>query len=77
MLFVNLYNWGESCLNPAIFAIIEYVRESGAISHVHSSLNLSNGETIDRIAESDLTTLVMSVDGARDETYSTYRKKGD
>ncbi len=77
VLFVNLYNWGESFLNPAIFAIIEDVRESGAISHVHSNLNLSNGETIDRIAESDLTTLVMSVDGARDETYSTYRKKGD
>ncbi len=76
VLFVNLYNWGESFLNPAIFPIIEDIHATGCLSHVHSNMNLKP-EVVDRIAESNLTTLVMSVDGADDETYGAYRKKGD
>jgi radical SAM protein with 4Fe4S-binding SPASM domain len=76
VLFVNLYNWGESFLNPDIFSIIDEVHASGALSHVHSNLNLKPG-IVDQIAESNLTTLVLSVDGARDETYEAYRQKGD
>lgn len=76
VLFINLYNWGESFLNPAIFPIIEAIHETGVLSHVHSNMNLKP-EVVDRIAESNLTTLVMSVDGAQDHTYGAYRKKGD
>ena len=76
VLFVNLYNWGESFLNPDIFPIIDDIHATGALTHVHSNMNLKP-DVVDRIAESNLTTLVMSVDGARDETYEAYRKKGD
>jgi radical SAM protein with 4Fe4S-binding SPASM domain len=77
VLFVNLFNWGEPFLSPHIFKIIDAIKESGAISHVHSNFNLKKAGLAEKIAESNLTSLVVSIDGASSETYRTYRRRGD
>ncbi|MCS6779194.1 MAG: radical SAM protein [Geminicoccaceae bacterium] len=75
--FVNLYNWGEPFLSPDIFKIIDEVAQSGAISHLHSNFSLKKQGLIEKIAESPLTSIVLSIDGASETGYQTYRKRGD
>ncbi len=76
VVFVNLYNWGEPFLSPDIFKIIDEVVRSGAISHVHSNFSLKKQCLIEKIAESRLTSIVLSIDGASETGYRTYRKRG-
>ncbi|HSE76785.1 MAG TPA: radical SAM protein, partial [Alphaproteobacteria bacterium] len=77
VLLVNLFNWGEPFLSPHVFRIIDAIKESGAISHIHSNFSLKKEGLAEKIAESNLTSLVLSIDGASSETYQTYRKRGD
>jgi radical SAM protein with 4Fe4S-binding SPASM domain len=75
--FGNLFNWGEPFLNPDIFKIIDEIYKSGAISHVHTNFSLKKQGLAEAIAASKLTSLVLSIDGASEETYLTYRRRGD
>jgi radical SAM protein with 4Fe4S-binding SPASM domain len=77
VMCVSLFNWGEPFLNPEVFKIIEETHERGAISHVHSNFSLKKADAVEKIAESNLSSLVLSIDGAEDSTYRIYRKGGE
>ncbi|MCP5348424.1 MAG: radical SAM protein [Pseudomonadales bacterium] len=75
---VNLFNWGESLLNPEIFDMIAYCRDKGLSTHLSSNLSLElSDEKIDRLLNSGLQFLCLSIDGASQDVYEKYRKKGD
>lgn len=69
---MGLYFMGEPFLNPDIFNMIEYAYSKG----IKTTIN-TNGTTLIRdyqkIAESHLTKIAVSIDGLTQETWETYR----
>jgi radical SAM protein with 4Fe4S-binding SPASM domain len=76
-LIVLLFNWGEPLLNPNLFAMIEEVSAASCLSVLHSNFSVPQVAPIRKLAESNLTSLVLSIDGASKQSYSIYRKGGD
>ncbi len=76
-LALVLYNWGEPLLNKDIFAMIEYATERHIKTILSSNLNLLDEEMARRMVGSGLDKIIVSLDGASDETYRQYRIGGD
>ncbi|HAC34674.1 MAG TPA: hypothetical protein DCF45_09180 [Gammaproteobacteria bacterium] len=75
---VNLFNWGESLLHENIVEMIEYSRSKNLSTTLSTNLSLKlEEEKIEKLLHSGLDYLCLSIDGASQETYETYRKKGD
>jgi MoaA/NifB/PqqE/SkfB family radical SAM enzyme len=74
---VWLYNWGEPLLNPELFKMIAYCSERNIRTVVSSNLNLFKPAMAPGLVDSGLDTLIASIDGATQETYERYRRKGD
>ncbi len=75
---ICLFNWGEPFLNPSIFEMIRYAKEKNIRVMIHSNFSIKkNDDFFLRILESGLDTLVISLDGASQESYSKYRIGGD
>lgn len=76
---IELSNWGEIFLNPALPQIMEYAYSKNV------SLSATNGANLNTVKESALESLVKfkfrhitcSIDGASQETYSLYRRGGN
>lgn len=73
---VALYNWGEPFLNKEIFDIISYTKENKVGSTLHSNFNFFNESMADNLVRSGLTHIYLSIDGATQDVYETYRVKG-
>ncbi|MCA9772832.1 MAG: SPASM domain-containing protein [Myxococcales bacterium] len=73
---VNLYNWGESLLHPHVFEMIEYCKARNLSTNMSANFNLVRPEQIDGLINSGLDDLLLSVDGASQETYEKYRVRG-
>jgi MoaA/NifB/PqqE/SkfB family radical SAM enzyme len=74
---VNLYNWGEPFLNKDILKIIEYTKKNKVGVLLSTNLNYMTDTLIDSIINLKLDKMVISIDGASQETYGSYRKEGD
>jgi len=75
---VEFYSWGEPLLAKNIFAMIEATAARGI--HTTVSTNFSfpfRAEQAERLVASGLSLLGVSIDGARQETYEQYRRRGD
>ncbi|MBU2446234.1 MAG: radical SAM protein [Bacteroidetes bacterium] len=72
-----LFNWGEPLLHPEIFQMIKesVSRNIYTITHSHFSLK-QNYNFFEGLVSSGLHQLVISADGASQETYEKYRVKG-
>lgn len=73
---VELYNWGEPLLHPDIFEIIEYSSQHRITVGLSSNLNRLDANAARRLIESGLSQLTVSIDGATQESYETYRRRG-
>jgi len=73
---IELYNWGEPLLHPDIYEMIQYVSQSGISVGLSSNLNRLDAKMARRLVESGLSQLVVSIDGATQESYATYRRRG-
>ncbi len=74
---VILHNWGESFLNPRIFDMIRYAQSANIGTNISSHFNNITDEMIDQMIDSGLENLSVSIDGASQEVYETYRVTGD
>jgi MoaA/NifB/PqqE/SkfB family radical SAM enzyme len=74
---VNLYNWGEPFLNKDVFEIIKYTKKNKVGVLLSSNLNHMTPEMIEKIIKLKLDKMVVSIDGASQETYGQYRRGGD
>ena len=74
---VNLFNWGEPFLNPDIFGMVMEAKKRKIFVQIHSNLNHFSPEMARQLVESRLDLLVISLDGASQESYERYRRKGD
>jgi MoaA/NifB/PqqE/SkfB family radical SAM enzyme len=74
---VSLYNWGEPLLHTDIFSMIEYGRSKNLATVMSSHLSIPKPQLMDRIVESGLEELTVSIDGTSQEVYERYRVRGD
>lgn len=73
---VSLYGWAEPFLNRDIFEIIKLFKENRVYVEIDSNLSIENQRIVDKIAQSPIDLLSVSVDGADQESYAQYRVGG-
>jgi MoaA/NifB/PqqE/SkfB family radical SAM enzyme len=75
---LDLYNWGEPLLHREAPEFIQYAVSKGIRVKVDSNLSMKlSDDYIARLVRSGLQSLVVSLDGATQDTYSKYRRGGD
>jgi len=73
---VELYNWGEPLLHPDIFDMICYVAQHRISVGLSSNLNHLDASMARQLVESGLAQIAVSIDGATQESYGAYRRRG-
>lgn len=75
---VILFNWGEPLLHHEIFNIIKASVGKNIYTITHTNFSIKQKpEFFEKLVESGLHQLVISADGASQETYEKYRVKGN
>jgi hypothetical protein len=76
---VELSNYGEMFLNPALPEILRAACERGVVLHADNgvNLNLLPPDALDALIRYRFRSLTVSIDGASPETYVQYRRNGD
>jgi MoaA/NifB/PqqE/SkfB family radical SAM enzyme len=74
---VYLHNWGESLLNKEVYRMIEHAQRSNVGTNLSSNFVEVSSSDLDRILDSGLEYLVISLDGTTQEVYSKYRVRGN
>jgi radical SAM protein with 4Fe4S-binding SPASM domain len=73
-----LWNYGEPLLNRELPSMIAHAKEAGVrVVKVSSNVHFLDGDRGLALLRSGLDVLILSVDGASEETYATFRKEGD
>jgi MoaA/NifB/PqqE/SkfB family radical SAM enzyme len=73
---IDLHNWGEPLLNDEIYQMISYAKVRNIEVRVSSNLNTINRVNAEKLVKSGLDVLIISLDGASQETYEQYRIGG-
>lgn len=71
---IDLYNWGEPFLNKDVFEMIKYARSMKINVNVSSNLNYFNEDICISLIKSGLNKLIISLDGASQESVERYQK---
>jgi radical SAM protein with 4Fe4S-binding SPASM domain len=73
-----LWNYGEPLLNKELPGMIAHAKRAGVgVVKVSSNVHFLDGERGQALLRSGLDVLILSVDGASQATYETFRKDGD
>ena len=70
---LRLYNYGEPFLNPDVYEMVRIAKGYRIGTAISSNLNVCDPQ---KIVECGLDKLVLSIDGATQEIYQIYRRKG-
>jgi pyruvate-formate lyase-activating enzyme len=77
LLEVEFYNWGEPLLGKNVYAMIAAAAGRGIATTVSTNFSIPfTAADAERLVRSGLTVLGVSIDGARQESYEQYRKRG-
>ena len=76
---VNLYSWGEPLLNKDLSGIIRYIKEANKSIRIVTStnLNIHDDKLLAELIDSGIDEIIVSCDGASQETYEKYRVGGN
>ncbi len=78
LLGISLSNHGEPLLHKNISTLIEYAHQKNIAVSFPTNLSLKlDKASIEKLVKSGLDSIVVSLDGASEETYSKYRVGGD
>jgi len=75
---IELSNWGEIFLNPALLGMLELAHQRGVKLTAENGVNLNKvrPEVLEGLVKYQFRRLTCSIDGASEETYSIYRVRG-
>lgn len=74
--WIDLYNRGEPLLHPNIYEMIAYAHQHRIGTRISTNLNSLGSLTAEQLVKSGLDYLVVSIDGATQESYAAYRVGG-
>ena len=76
---INMYSWGEPLLNPDFVSMVEYSKQVNNHIRITTStnLNISDDKLLAALINSGIDEIIVSCDGASEESYSKYRVNGD
>jgi organic radical activating enzyme len=75
---IEFYNWGEPLLGKHIYTMIEEASRRGISTTVSTNFSFPyDTARAERLVDSGLAVLGVSIDGARQETYEQYRVRGN
>jgi radical SAM protein with 4Fe4S-binding SPASM domain len=77
LISIDLFNWGEPLLNEDIYDMITYAHERHIVTSVSTNFQHFSEEYAERLISSGLDILILSIDGASQESYEKYRVGGD
>lgn len=70
---IDLWNFGEPFLHPGLFDMIKYATDRGIDVRVSTNSTFLGDEEIDKIFWSNLSSIIVCLDGATKETHERYR----
>lgn len=74
---LRLWNWGEPLLNKELFQMISYAKRKKIFVNLSTNSYFLDKNISNQVIKSGLDELIISLDGASEETYKKYRKGGD
>lgn len=74
---LRLWNWGEPLLNKDLFKIIKYAKKFRIFVNTSTNAHFLNKKIARDVVNSGLDEIIISLDGASQETYTKYRKNGN
>lgn len=77
LIYLNLYFQGEPTLNKDLPEMVRYATENGIKSSVSTNGHFLDADTCKRLSDARLSHLIVSLDGADEESYVKYRRGGD
>ncbi|MCM2266897.1 MAG: radical SAM protein [Elusimicrobiales bacterium] len=77
LLHADFMNWGEPLLNPRLPEMLALAKTYGVETMISTNLNFLPPGRAAELVGSGLDRLVVSIDGASQETYAKYRVGGD
>lgn len=77
LLFLIFYFQGEPFINPKFLEMVAYARKRGLYTITSTNGHFLDEENARKTVESGLDRLIISVDGATQETYAAYRIAGN
>lgn len=76
LLFLIFYFQGEPYINPKFLDMVQYAHQKGIYTITSTNGHFLSEENARNTIKSGLDRLIISVDGATQETYESYRKEG-
>ncbi len=77
LIHMDLCNWGEPLLNKKVVDMIKYAKKFFINVKLDTNINILNESSAQRLIESGLDKIILSIDGASQESYLKYRRGGD
>lgn len=77
ILVARFHNWGEPFLNKEIFEIIRYAKDAGIHTTASSNLSVNVDNLAQKIIDSGLDHIHVSIDGLEQKTLEVYRRKAN
>ena len=77
LISIDLFNWGEPLLNKDVYEMIAYAHGRNIVTSVSTNFQHFSEEHAERLISSGLDVLILSIDGASQESYEKYRVGGD
>jgi radical SAM protein with 4Fe4S-binding SPASM domain len=77
LISIDLFNWGEPLLNKDVSAMIAYAHSRHIVTSLSSNFQHFSDAAAEQLISSGLDILVLSIDGASQESYEKYRVGGD
>lgn len=76
LIHLRLWNWGEPLINKDIYRMIKYAKKFDIFVNTSTNSFFLTEKNVGKLVRSGLDELIISLDGASEETYRKYRKKG-
>ena len=76
-MYISFYMQGEPFFNKDIYEMIKKAKEKGIYTATSTNGQLITADVANKIVESKLDKIIISIDGAKQESYEKYRIGGD
>lgn len=74
--YINFYFQGEPLISPHFFDLVRYATDKGIYTATSTNAHFLDKDNCQKIIDSGLKRLIISIDGTQQETYASYRKEG-